>query len=117
MISISFEGILMRKTCPKCKGKSVKLYRNQTVNGKRKWVPLMWYCTHCSFIYQIAANTLFYKSGEMIYQSPFSKHCPKCEKHLYRLYQHKNPKHGRQSWISVGWYCDRCKYSWIEGNP
>ena len=106
----------MKKTCPKCKGKSVKLYRNQTIDGKRKWVPLLWYCTSCSFVYQIKADTLFYKSGEEIELLKINKHCLKCEKKLVRLYQHKNPKYGKQRWISIGWYCDRCKYAWIESS-
>jgi hypothetical protein len=106
----------MKKTCPKCKGKSVKLYRIQTIDGKRKWVPLFWYCTSCFYIYQVAADTLFYKCGEIVNTSLFQKTCSKCDKKLIRLYQHKNPKYGKQQWISIGWYCDRCKYGWVESS-
>ena len=107
----------MKKTCPKCKGKSIKLYRNQTVDGKRKWVPIMWYCTSCSFIYQVAADTLLYKSGEVINASKLGKQCLNCGKNLFRLYQHKNPKYGKQQWISFAWYCSLCKYAWVESPP
>ena len=106
----------MKKTCPKCKGKSVKLYRNQTIEGKRKWVPLMWYCTSCSYIYQIAADILLYKSGELVDSNIPYYHCIKCDKKLTRLYQHINPKYGKQQWLSLGWYCDRCKYAWVESS-
>ena len=84
------------------------------IDTKRKWVPICWFCTDCSYIYQIASDTLIYKMGEAINQSSLSTHCPKCEKKLVRAYRHKNPKYGKQQWLSIGWYCDRCRYAWVE---
>jgi hypothetical protein len=65
-------------------------------------------------MYKIAADTLLYKSGDTYRFSLFEKKCLNCDKRLTRLYQHKNPKYGKQKWLSVGWYCDRCKYGWLD---
>ena len=83
------------------------------IDGKRKWVPIGWFCTDCSYIYQVASDTLIYKMGERWDQSSDLQTCPKCEKKLVRAYRHKNPKHGKQQWIAKGWYCNRCRYAWI----
>lgn len=104
----------MKKTCPKCSRKAVKLYRFQTVGNKRKWIPTVWYCTECSYIYQVASDTLLFKSGEEVQSEEIQSTCPKCDKKLVRIYRHINPKHGKQQWKSIGWYCNLCKYAWIE---
>ena len=106
----------IKKTCPKCSSKAVKLYTHQTVDNKRKWVPIAWLCTECSFIYQVASDTLLFKSGELISQEMVSDTCKKCDKKLVKIYRHKNPKHGKQEWIPIGLYCSRCKYTWVQKN-
>ena len=55
-----------------------------------------------------------YKVGKEKYKEAYKKKCPKCEKGLVRLYRHINPKHGQQKWVSLGWYCERCKYIWMD---
>lgn len=104
----------MKKTCPKCSSKAVKLYIHQTINDKRKWIPTSWFCTSCNFIYRVVSDTLLFKCGEVVEHDKLQKKCPKCEKKLIHIYRHKNPKHGKQEWITIGLYCDRCKYTWIK---
>jgi uncharacterized protein with PIN domain len=55
-----------------------------------------------------------YKIGSEPYQKKYRERCPKCELKLVRLYRHINPKHGKQKWVSKGWYCSRCKYAWMD---
>jgi C4-type Zn-finger protein len=106
----------MIKKCPKCHSKAVKLYRNKTIDGKRKWIPTAWLCTSCSYVYHVASNILIYKVGGDCYKETYQGLCPKCSKKLVRMYSHKNPKYGKQKWISRGWFCDRCKYVWMDSN-
>ena len=80
----------------------------------RRWVPTAWLCTECGYIYNVASDTLIYKMGEEKYKSSFKEKCPKCSLNLVRLYRHKNPKKGKQKWVSMGWYCTRCKYVWMD---
>jgi hypothetical protein len=104
----------IRKKCPECSSKAVKLYMNKSFKGKRKWVSTAWFCTKCSYTYTVASETLIYKIGGETYNSEFNEICPKCSLRLVRLYRHINPKYGMQKWISKGWYCTRCKYVWID---
>jgi ribosomal protein S27AE len=55
--------------------------------------------------------------GEEKYKNSFNEKCPKCGLSLVRLYRHKNPKKGKQKWVSMGWYCTRCKYVWMDEKP
>ena len=103
--------------CPKCGSKAVRLYQNKSINKKRKWIPIAWYCTNCSYVYKIALDTLIYKMGDNEYKDFFNMKCPNCSLKLVRAYRHKNPKHGKQQWISVGRYCTRCKYVWMDKKP
>ena len=92
----------------------MKLYQNKSIGGKRRWVPTAWYCTNCSYTYTVASDTLIYKIGGEPYKNSFKGKCPKCDLGLVRLYRHKNPKYGKQKWFSMGWYCSRCKYVWMD---
>jgi len=104
----------MKRTCPKCHAKALRLYQNKTVDGKRSWVPTAWYCTSCEYTYFVASDTLIYSAGGEAYLDRFKKHCPKCDKSMHRMYHRRNPKHGKQEWISSGYYCDRCRYIWMD---
>jgi len=95
----------------------VRLYQNKSIKGKRKWIPIAWYCTNCSYVYKIASDILIYKIGDNDYKDFLNKKCPNCSLNLVRSYRHKNPKHGKQQWISVGRYCTRCKYIWMDKKP
>ncbi|MDG6228799.1 MAG: hypothetical protein QCH96_02405 [Candidatus Thermoplasmatota archaeon] len=106
----------MKKKCPKCNHKAVKLYRIKTVDGKRRWIPTAWLCTNCTYVYHVAQDTLIYKIGGERYQEKFNQQCPNCDKRFYRLYRHINPRDGKQQWIPLAWYCERCKYVWLEEN-
>ena len=103
----------MKKKCPQCSKKAVKLYRIKTIDGKRKWLPVAWFCTSCKFVYHVAQDTLIYSIGGKELETQFKQQCPNCNKKLYRLYRHLNPKYGKQQWIPHGWYCERCKYVWL----
>ncbi len=92
----------------------MKLYRNKTIQGKRRWISTAWFCTTCSYVYHVAQDTLIYRIGGDSYREQYQQHCPKCEKQLYRLYRHINPKHGVQLWVTMGWYCQLCKYVWLD---
>jgi hypothetical protein len=85
-----------------------------SIDKQRKWVPIGWHCTSCSYTYTVASDTLIYNIGGKDYQSSYKGVCPKCDLKLVRLYRHINPKTGKQQWISMGWYCKRCKYTWID---
>ena len=104
----------MKRTCPKCHEKAVRLYRSVTKNGKRTWEPVAWHCESCGYTYYVAKGTLIYEAGGKQYDFSLASHCPYCNDKLVRLYRHKNPVHGRQQWSSVGWYCKRCKYTWMD---
>jgi len=80
--------INIKKKCPECGSKAVKLYQNKSIDRKRAWIPTAWHCTKCGYTYNVAADTLMYKNI--------------------------NPKHGKQKWVSMGWYCTRCKYVWMD---
>jgi len=84
--------------------------------GRRKWTPIAWYCTKCSYIYKIVSDTLIYKIGDNNYRDSLNNKCPNCAQKLVRIYRHKNPKNGKQQWISIGRYCTRCKYVWTDSN-
>ena len=90
------------------------MYQNKTVEGKRKWIPLAWTCIECGHTYKVASDTLMYKIGHELYDDSFNQKCPKCSLGLVRVYRHKNPKYGKQEWISKGWYCTRCKQVWMD---
>lgn len=105
---------VIRKKCPECGGKAVRLYQNKTVDGKRKWVPIAWTCTKCSYTYTVAGDTLLYPVGGEQYKEEYGGHCPKCDLRLIRVFRHKNPVHGKQEWISSAYYCSRCKYVWLD---
>ena len=100
----------MKKKCPKCSSKAVRLYQNKSVKGVRKWEPIGWICTNCDYIYNIKSDTLIYKIGE---KADVNDNCPKCDQKLVRAYRHKNPQKGKQQWIALGRYCQRCKYIWM----
>jgi len=104
----------IRKKCPKCGSKAVKLYQNKSMRGKRRWIPTAWHCTKCGYTYKVASDTLIYKTGDEPYKQSFKEKCPKCTLGLVRLYRHVNPKYGKQYWTSMGWYCTRCKYVWMD---
>lgn len=55
-----------------------------------------------------------YKIGNEPYNESFNEKCPKCNLNLVRLYRHINPQHGKQKWASIGWFCTRCKYVWMD---
>ncbi len=102
------------KKCPECRSKAVKLYQNKSFEGRRSWIPIAWHCTKCGYTYNVAADTLMYRMGNEPYEKSYNKKCPKCSLRLVRLYRHINPKHGKQKWVSKGWYCTRCKYIWMD---
>jgi transposase-like protein len=106
--------IYIKKKCPECNSKAVKLYQNKSMGSKRSWIPTAWHCTKCGYTYNVAAETLMYKIGSDLYKDSFKRKCPKCDLGLVRLYRHINPKYGKQKWISIAWYCSRCKYSWMD---
>jgi len=106
--------INIRKKCPECGGKAVKLYQNKSFDGKRSWVPTAWRCTKCGYTYNVAADTLMYKIGHEEYEEKYNQKCQKCDLRLVRLYRHINPKNGKQKWVSLCWYCTRCKYMWMD---
>ena len=106
--------IKIKKKCPECGSKAVVLYQNKSFEGKRAWLPTAWHCTKCGYTYNVAADTLMYKIGSEPYEESFKQKCPKCDLGLARLYRHINPKQGKQKWISMGWYCTRCKYVWMD---
>jgi len=62
----------------------------------------------------VASDTLVYEIGKDPYNDSFKEKCPKCDLKLVRLYRHINPVYGKQKWVSVGWYCTRCKYAWLD---
>ncbi len=107
-------GEIIKKKCPQCGSKAVKLYQNKSIAGKRKWISISWYCTECGHTYKVARDTLIYPVGKEPYDESFNEKCPKCEKKLVRVYRHINPKNGKQKWVSKGWYCERCKYIWMD---
>ena len=84
------------------------------VEGKRKWVSVAWQCTACNYVYNVASDTLMYAIGGKEYEDSFHGACPKCDLRLIRIFRHKNPVYGKQEWISLGWYCRRCKYVWLD---
>ncbi len=106
--------IKIRKKCPECTSKAVKLYLNKSFDGKRAWIPTAWTCINCGYTYNVAAETLIYKIGNELYEDKYHEKCPKCSLKLVRLYRHINPKYGKQKWVSLGWYCTRCKYVWMD---
>ena len=106
--------VSIKKKCPECGSKAVKLYQNKSFEGKRAWIPIAWNCTTCGYTYNVAADTLMYKMGGESYTNSFNQKCPKCSLGLVRLYRHINPMHGKQKWVSKGWYCSRCKYVWMD---
>ena len=106
----------IKKKCPECSAKAVRLYQNKTVDEKRKWIPTAWCCTDCNFLYTVASDTLMYPIGGKDYKKSYNGVCPNCDMKLARLFRHKNPVHGKQEWISTAWYCSRCKYVWLD-NP
>jgi hypothetical protein len=113
---MSHGGEHIKKKCPQCSSKAVRLYQNKTVDGKRKWIPTAWCCTDCNFLYAVASDTLMYPIGGKDYKKSYNGKCPNCEMKLTRLFRHKNPMHGKQEWISTAWYCSCCKYVWLD-NP
>jgi len=106
--------ITIIKKCPECRSKAIKLYQNKSLEGKRSWIPIAWHCTECGYTYNVAADTLIYKIGSEPYDDSFNQKCSKCNLGLARLYRHINPKKGKQKWVSMGWYCTRCKYVWMD---
>lgn len=104
----------MKKKCPECGGRAVRLYRNQTVDGVRKWVPIAWMCCDCQYVYTVAGNTLVYKVGSVDSAGDAKLSCPKCEKNLVKAYRHINPKDGKQRWVAVGSFCSLCNYVWLK---
>ena len=104
----------IKKKCPQCGAKAVKLYQNKSTEGKRKWIPTAWYCTKCGHTYKVAGDTLIFPVGKEPYDESFKQQCPKCNLKLVRVYRHINPKHGKQKWVSMGYYCERCKYIWMD---
>jgi C4-type Zn-finger protein len=104
----------IKKKCPECGSKAVRLYQSKTINGIRKWIPTAWFCTDCNYVYTIASDTLMYSLGGDEYKKRYHSKCPKCDYRLKRIYRHKNPVHGKQKWISIAWYCGRCKYVWMD---
>ena len=106
----------IKKKCPRCGGKAVRLYQNATIDKKRRWDSVGWYCTECSYTYKVASDTLIYEIGGNPYKKSYLGKCPKCDLKLVRIYRHKNPKEGKQEWMSTGWYCKRCKHIWMDEN-
>ena len=104
----------IKKKCPQCGSKAVRLYQNKTIDGKRKWIPITWQCTSCNYVYTVASDTLMYPIGGKAYQEKYQGKCPNCTMKLIRIFRHKNPLHGKQEWVSTGWYCSRCKYVWLD---
>ena len=104
----------IKKKCPNCGLQSFRLYQNKSREGKRKWIPIAWHCSNCSYTYQIISDTLVYKIGEESADNKNNKKCPKCDKKMVRIYRHKNPTKGEQKWISMGNFCSRCKYVWMD---
>ena len=104
----------IKKKCPQCSGKAFRLYQNKTIEGKRKWVPTAWCCSDCHFLYTVASDTLMYPVGGKEYKDSYSGKCPNCDLKLGRLFRHKNPVKGKQEWISSAWYCNCCKYVWLD---
>lgn len=102
--------IKIKKKCPECNSKAVKLYQNKSFDGKRAWIPTTWLCTKCGYTYNVAAETLMYKIGHEPYDKKQNQKCKKCNQKLVRLYRHINPQNGKQKWVSICWYCSRCKY-------
>jgi len=62
----------------------------------------------------VVSDTLIYQIGDKAYQHSFRNKCPKCSLKLVRVYRHKNPKNAKQQWVSIGYYCTRCKYIWMD---
>ncbi len=104
----------MKKKCPECGGRAVRLYRNQTIDGVRKWVSIAWMCCDCKYVYTVAGNTLVYKMGSSAGTNTSGSSCPKCEKSLVKAYRHLNPKDGKQQWVAVGSFCPLCNYVWLK---
>ena len=102
------------KKCPECSSKAVRLYINKTVDGKRKWIPVAWICTKCSFVYTVASDILIYPVGGEPYLENYDHHCPKCDLKLRRVFRHENPVHGKQQFLTMGWYCSLCKQVWLD---
>jgi len=55
-----------------------------------------------------------YPVGGKEYKESYSGKCPNCDLKLGRLFRHKNPAKGKQEWISSAWYCNCCKYVWLD---
>ena len=77
-------------------------------------MPTAWHCTNCKYTYKVVSDTLIYKASDETYKEDFNQKCPKCSLGLVRLYRHINPKYGKQKWVSMGWYCTRCKYVYMD---
>jgi ribosomal protein S27AE len=77
-------------------------------------LPIAWHCTKCGYTYKVVSDTLIYKIADKKYKDSFNEKCPKCSMGFVRLYRHVNPKYGKQYWASVGWYCTRCRYIWMD---
>lgn len=75
---------------------------------------MAWLCTNCGYSYDLIADTLMVKIGRETYKEDLKKRCSKCDLKLVRVYRHINPKNGKQLWVSLGWYCERCKYLWMD---
>jgi len=73
-----------------------------------------WYCTRCEYVYNVASDTLMYPIGGKPYDDSFNEHCPNCDLKLKRIFRHENPQLGVQRFISMGWYCNRCRYVWLD---
>ena len=65
--------IYIKKKCPECGSKAVKLYQNKSFDGKRAWVPTAWTCTKCGYTYNVAAETLMYKIGSEPYDEKYKQ--------------------------------------------
>ncbi|MCX6666176.1 MAG: hypothetical protein NT038_09005 [Euryarchaeota archaeon] len=75
---------------------------------------MAWQCTVCDYVYTVLADTLVYPIGDEQYKESYKGACPKCDLKLKRVFIHKNPMYGKQQFLSVGWYCTRCKYVWLD---
>ena len=96
MLKKHIPGDIVKKKCPTCGSKAIKLYQNKSIDGRRTWIPIAWNCTKCDYTYNVAADTLMYRMGKESYDDSFKQKCPKCGLDLVRLYRHINPKHGKQ---------------------
>ena len=55
-----------------------------------------------------------YKIGHEKYDEKQKQKCKKCGQGLVRLYRHINPQKGKQKWVSICWYCSRCKFIYMD---